>query len=88
MKAALELTRFVSFSIETDGPLWHFIRVGKIELFINGPDGAISTPWGDREWSFNHARFQKAVNGVCATVVAGSLALVAGGLSMLMDIAG
>lgn len=36
-----------SSSIETDGLLWHFIRVGKIELFINGPEGAISIPWGD-----------------------------------------
>ena len=85
MKAALELTRFVSFSIETNWTLYHYIRVGRIELFINGPEGSISSPWGDREWSFNPNRF---MTGVRTAVVAGSVSLLAGGLSMLMDMAG
>lgn len=81
MKTALALTLSRSFSIESKGISWHFVRFGQNELFINGPEVILSTSKGDHQWCINTDRLKLALLG------AGSMAL-AGSVSMLMDMAG
>lgn len=70
-----------SFSIETQGIGWCFARFGQHELFINAPEIILSTPKKDY-WLFLDSKPVKwALFGAASLVVAG-------GLSMLMNMAG